>query len=389
VIKSFCSSTKQYLVVIEDSAVDINFLNDIIDRLAYEYTFDICILNKDYDYFFNEYRKNEHFNLFYDIDLINMKSYIITKKTARKILEYYTDESVYKYVIPITIYNFLKNKLALEVITPISPLLTDNEYVIKSCFKKIAYSLQIKVTGSIGKRLFQIATAYSICKDLNQVLYLDVNESKEPYDYVYTYFTVNNTRITNKTTTMEWTELDKITFKPSLIQKCYNNNVYLEGSFHTEKYFSKYRNELKAIFQPTPHLMAYFSNVYGRLSDYAFIYISSYSHRSKKYNLLNSCYYNKAVEYMMARGVNKFLVFSSKVLDFLNDIDYILVDENKFTSIQLMALCGKGGICSNSMTAWWGGWLNDNSVIFPEVWFKNLKDTFDLYYDDCYVLKVN
>lgn len=389
VIKSFCSSSKQYLIVIEEDEPYYNNLNDILYRLSFEYTFDVCILNKDYDYFFNEYQKNLHFNMFYDNDYVTMKSYVITKHAARKILDYYTDASVYKYVIQYTIYDLIKKtKVLSEVITPQISSIT-NLAIAKDCVKKTPLFLHVKVVGSIGKRLFQIATAYSICKELNHVLYLDVNESKEKYDYAYYWFKVNNTNFINKTFTVEWTDLDKITFKPSLIQKCHNKNVYLEGSFCTGKYFIKYKDELTRILSPNDHLKFYFSKVYGCLDDFIFLYIPKRS--SNKINLLKTFYYQKAIEYMMDKGFSKILLFSSvdpTTLDFLADLDYILVEENKLISIQLMSMCGRGGICSNSLISWWGGWLNGNEIVFPNVWFKNTSETSDLYFDNVRVLKV-
>lgn len=389
VIKSFCSSDNQYLVVIEDDTVYNNILEDILYWLTFELLFDVCVLNKDDNYFFNEYQKNERFNMFYDNDFVSMRSYVLSKYAARNIINYYTDTSLYKYVIPITIYDFIKKtKLLSEVITP-NLSCVSNISRPNLCIKNKPFFLHVKVNGSIGKRLFQIYTAYAVCRELYHILILDVFESRDKYDNAYALFTVNNTRFINNTLNVEWTDIDKITYKPSLFQKCYTKNVYLEGSFRTEKYFIKYKDTIKNILHPTIQLRTYFKKMYGVLEDFAFLYVAKGS--SKKYNLLESFYYEKAIEYMQEKGVSKFLVFSSVDIDslnFLTDLQYIVVDENKFMSIQLMSLCGKGGICSNSLTSWWGGWLNNNQVVFPDVWFKNITETSDLYFDNCFVLKV-
>jgi hypothetical protein len=393
-IKSFCSNINKSLLLVidEDDIINNNYINDIINNLTFEYEFEACILNKDDNYFFNEYEKNANFNMFYDKDLVDMRSYILTKSSARKILNYFTDSSVYKYILHCSIYDIIKStNLLTNVITPRLSSVSNVE-IQRLCVVKQSYFLQVKIEGSIGKRLFQIATAYSICREIDHILQLDVKDSKEFYNYAYRMFTINNTKINLiNNLNVECTDLDKVTFKPSIFHKCYNRNVYLQGSFYTEKYFKKYKNFLKEMLEPTSTLLSYFEKTYGSLQDCAFLYIAKESF--DKYELTSTFYYQKAIEMMLSNGVKKFLVFSSgRVLSkfsFFDEIDYIHVNENKLTSIQLMSVCGKGGIGSNSTCAWWGAWLNPNQTIFPDKWFKKIKELSDLYFNNCYILKVN
>jgi len=227
--------------------------------------------------------------------------------------------------------------------------------------------------------------------ELNHILYLEVKEGKEIYDYAYRLFNINNTKNSDVAMlTVEWTDMDKITFKPSVFHNCQYRNVYLKGFFYTEKYFVKYKKNLKGMLKPSPTLVSYFLKTYGELQNVAFLYVAK--HSSSKMDLTQTFYYRKAIEDMVSNDVKKFLVFSSRDLSkfsFLDEIDYIQVNENKLSSIQLMSLCGKGGIGSNSACSWWGAWLNDSQVIFPDRWFKNIQETSDLYFDNCRILKVN
>ena len=157
-----------------------------------------------------------------------------------------------------------------------------------------------------------------------------------------------------------------------------DNNIYLNGYWHSDKYFSNIRKILVKEFT--------LKDDFGVEADFALSQILKYKNsvsmhvrqldflsNSYKYPC-NISYYKKAIDFIKSKIENpKFFVFSNNIervkQDFpLPNASFI---SNKKISISedliLMSTC-KHNIIANSSFSWWSAWLNqfkDKIVITP------------------------
>jgi len=174
-------------------------------------------------------------------------------------------------------------------------------------------------------------------------------------------------------------------------------NVYLEGYWQSERYFSSIRDILLREFS-----FKYELNTKGRdiaeqmqESESVSLHIrrGDYAHNSLTNQIHGVCslgYYKKAINAITQKIPDcHFYIFSDDhtwVCDnFSIDYPFTLVEHNdastSYEDLRLMSLC-RHNIIANSSFSWWGAWLNTNPkkiVVSPEGWFNDKSiDTVDL-----------
>lgn len=186
-------------------------------------------------------------------------------------------------------------------------------------------------------------------------------------------------------------------FDPSVLDA--KGNIYLDGYWQSEKYFSAIRNillrefaikyeqdcrnkELAELIRNTKSV-----SLHIRRGDYVNNLLTNQIH-----GLCSFDYYQKAVNHIVQKIPDcHFYVFSDDHTwvseNFKIDYPLTMVDHNdastNYDDLRLMSLCHHN-IIANSSFSWWGAWLNanhDKIVIAPKNWFANTetnKQTFDL-----------
>jgi len=179
----------------------------------------------------------------------------------------------------------------------------------------------------------------------------------------------------------------QFSFDPSVLDA--KGNIYLEGYWQSEKYFSVIRDILLREFD-----LKYEQNAKNRVianhiqkTESVSLHIrrADYVHDPLTNHIHGICsfdYYKKAVDYITLKIPNcHFYIFSddqSWVFEnFKLDYPVTMVCHNDATTsyedLRLMSLC-RYNIIANSSFSWWGAWLNTNPdkiVLAPERWFSD------------------
>jgi len=177
-------------------------------------------------------------------------------------------------------------------------------------------------------------------------------------------------------------------------------SVYLDGIWHSEKYFKNIENIIrqKITLKETPG--KYFKQMEEKMNTTNSVSLhirhGDYLTMQKAIDIIGVCpidYYYKAVEKISSKKANPtFFIFSDEINwvkeNLKIDFPMIFVSNGKFKDyeeLMLMSKC-KHNIIANSSFSWWGAWLNQNPnkvVIAPKNWFKAKNiNTKDLIPDD-------
>ena len=162
-----------------------------------------------------------------------------------------------------------------------------------------------------------------------------------------------------------------------------NDDVYLDGYWQNELYFSDIREELlrdlTSISSMSDLGVVYMEGIKKSNSVSLHVRRGNYLNL-KNFNVLDINYYMKAVEYMR-KNVEKptFYIFSDDLewcknsLGFLDNCIFVDSTKTEIDDLELMSFC-KHNIIANSSFSWWGAWLNQNckkTVIAPKGWLLN------------------
>ena len=170
-----------------------------------------------------------------------------------------------------------------------------------------------------------------------------------------------------------------------------NKDLYLEGYFHSEKYFKNVANEIRSEFELknspdeiNSKYLAFINN-----SDSVSIHVRKYDEviATEAARMHDSCtkeYYEKAFAYIHDKLRNPNIFVFSDDIDWAKKnirvnnsrVEYISHNnaENAYEDFRLMKAC-KHNIIANSSFSWWAAWLNRNSekiVIAPEKWLNTM-----------------
>jgi hypothetical protein len=274
----------------------------------------------------------------------------------------------------------------------------------------------VQITGGLGNQLFQYALGRALAEKSGDKLLLDI--SSYSWDKLRKYelspFLINASIA--KVEDIEFTKSSKITFFDRLFLKIFGkeipyyrkafvkepsfsfdinfsnyrtSNVYLEGYWQSENYFSFIRSQLlkeiwcdenkfskkfidykKVISQSSCSI-----SIHVRRGDYV-----SNSETTAFHGLCDLDYYLNAIHLIEQTISNPFYyVFSDdkeyvrEIFGSMENVCFIEKLSFDFEEMFLMSLC-KHNIIANSSFSWWGAWLNqheDKKVIAPKKWFND------------------
>lgn len=141
-------------------------------------------------------------------------------------------------------------------------------------------------------------------------------------------------------------------------------NMILDGHYQSERYFSKYREDILKIFNFKPIK-----------SDYVAIHVrrGDYLTMPTQFPFVGLDYINRAINYFKSKGENKFMVFGDDVEWNVKNIksdgcEFIFRNGDMMQDFLEMAGC-KSHIISNSTFSWWAAWIADGETVAPKIWF--------------------
>lgn len=274
----------------------------------------------------------------------------------------------------------------------------------------------VQLIGGLGNQLFQYALGKRLALHHNTELKLDISSFQTFYKlhkYSLFHFNVKENFITPQEA-KKYKNLFSRTFAkvnqmsgnklaPYYSQRyvkeqsfLYDANilkvpsdVYMDGFWQTEKYFTEIGQELRKDFAfktpPSDDNSRVADEIQNTGSVSLHIRRSDYVTDAKSNQVHGACgldYYKKAIDFITERVENpKFFVFSDDMewtksnllLNFpAQYVDFNNADAN-YEDLRLMSLC-KHNIAANSTFSWWGAWLNANPgkvIMVPEKWFNS------------------
>lgn len=177
-----------------------------------------------------------------------------------------------------------------------------------------------------------------------------------------------------------------------------NNNIYFDGYWQTEKYFTHIADELRKEITPIKPLSEYSQSIRAEIQKTNAVslhvrrgdYITDTS-ANAYHSVCSMEYYQRAITYMTERIPSPhFFIFSDDYEWSVENFKFLKhpftcvrgSEERNYEDMRLMAQC-KHHIIANSSFSWWGAWLNpskEKQVIAPKQWFANApkNDTRDL-----------
>ncbi len=243
--------------------------------------------------------------------------------------------------------------------------------------------IYIELNGRIGNHLFQIATAATLAKKHNTQFAAVCHENyilPEPdnctvYEYIQQYkntFFKDITILTQAPKDIKPFKQEGALYKP--IDYC--DNIYLSGTFESEKYFDP--EIVRKQFQIPPEIKENLMHHYGSILAKGVTSINvrrgNLLHIPHEYNVASLKFFKEAIGHI---GTDTHFLFISDDINWCkqhfkgSNFHFADKDPSPLNDLFLQALC-KNNIISNSTFSWWGAWLNDNPkkiVVAPTPWF--------------------
>tara|TARA_B100000686_G_C16767498_1_gene962813 strand:- start:321 stop:1232 length:912 start_codon:yes stop_codon:yes gene_type:complete len=268
----------------------------------------------------------------------------------------------------------------------------------------------VKIAAGLGNQMFMYAHAYALSKELNYKLYIDdssgyfqkknrtfnrkyrltffklsssIIEKKYKFD---NYFTHNIKKFLKffdifkkkKSFFLEHEDKKKITFFKKN-SNFLSDKIYIEGYFQSEKYFSKFKNDLYREFTVKDDLIDSNNKYIDMLknSNSVSIHIrrgrffepKEFSNRGsmpvKEINLKDVFdYIYKSISFFEKNTINpKFFVWSNDFTDldkFFNNKKFVFIRNNNTAMDFHLFKFAKHFIVGPSSFHWWAAWLNPN-----------------------------
>ena len=274
----------------------------------------------------------------------------------------------------------------------------------------------VKLQGGLGNQLFQAATAFALAKHYHTKLKLDLSFLQKNNVSTET-FTARGYELDVFNHKFEFADENEIDFffpknnnfykriirkakrtllKPQIIKEEWSPDdfliktskfSYLDGYWQSEKYFKKYGQEIRDIFQ-FPDIEAVNKSISDEIGNQNSVSIHfrrgdfvHNNHIKLVHGICDFKYYENAINYVSSIENNiKLYVFSDEPAwvknNFKTNLKFEIVDTNSsIVDMYLMSLC-KHSIIANSSFSWWAAWLNKSQnkiVIAPKKWFANEK----------------
>lgn len=262
----------------------------------------------------------------------------------------------------------------------------------------------MRIKGGLGNQMFQYAAGYAIAKRLGQDMKLDTSFYPEQTlrNYKLAFLSIMCGEIQQEETPgvriLKEKYLNKIfrilnigliplgkqniyllETRPDLIPEYFTvdkPNIYMDGYFHSDKYFGKYRKELLEQFMPSYTQQDPFRQALHRIRSCNSVavhvrrgdYLKIQHDRNPRHYLLGEQYYINALSYMEKKLESpQFFWFSDDIEwvreEFGNRQEFSYIEmKTKHRDIDELMLMKYSShiITANSTFSWWASWLNEN-----------------------------
>tara|TARA_R110000824_G_scaffold72893_5_gene185741 strand:+ start:3307 stop:4083 length:777 start_codon:yes stop_codon:yes gene_type:complete len=234
----------------------------------------------------------------------------------------------------------------------------------------------VKLQGGLGNQMFQIATTYAYAKEFNFIPKFDftkcvtVHQGFSSIKYKDTLF---KNLISFDCTTTNFINYFKETTHSFDEIPYYEDNLFLDGYFQSEKYFKNYKKELRELFSLDYTKILFFLDSLPQNKDMTSIHVRRGDYL-KFPGIHDTCsleYYKNAMDII---GDNNFIIVSDDIEWCKENIKGENIYYSPFTDeiddLLLISSC-KNKIIANSSFSWWGGYLSTvtSKVIAPKKWF--------------------
>jgi hypothetical protein len=238
----------------------------------------------------------------------------------------------------------------------------------------------IELNGRFGNYLFQIATAASLAYRNDSEFAVVCHEkyllpdSSTIFEYVQQF----TNSIFKNITILKSVPSVNVLFKQedaNYSPISYINNIYLHGTFQSEKYFEQ--DTVKTLFQIPLEIRSNLLQRYGHVlsKNITSIHVrrGDYLKLPHEYNITSMQYFKRAIRQI---GIDTlFLIISDDITwckkHFVGTNFHFADNNSALEDLYLQSLCNNN-IISNSSYSWWGAWLNENPrkiVIAPKPWY--------------------
>jgi hypothetical protein len=253
------------------------------------------------------------------------------------------------------------------------------------------------LSGGLGNQLFQIAAAYSLALDNNDICSFDLYNGHFTQKPAYVY----KDNILNQINLFDSNQV-KFNFnykEPSFNygRLPYLKNMKLEGYFQSEKYFIKNKDKVISLFRNEEILNNLKEKFKEILINSLSIHIrrTDYLEKQDFHTNQNIKYFIEAIKYIDNKKlIEHILIFSDDINwckeNFKDERVIFIENTDDVTDFYLMSLC-ENNIITNSSFSWWASYLNlnkDKIVICPKQWFseKTKLNWKDIYYENTIIL---
>ena len=267
--------------------------------------------------------------------------------------------------------------------------------------------LVLRLSNNLGNQMFMYASAYAISRRLDRELLID-NESSYMTRNNFHKYNLNIFNFTAKIASnkykykgfygylirkllkkidifknkklfyIEDKDHNKITcFNESYLKTSFSSDIYMEGHFECEKYFTEFTNEIKQEFTFKNH-NSFLSNKYYndiRNSNSVCLCVRQNRFSEKKRNITKIDdekslvftkdqieYINKSINIINSKITNpKFFLWSNNLEDLKNYFPpnkFTHVSTNKIDQDLFLMTQAKHFVVIPSTFNWWGAWLN-------------------------------
>lgn len=255
-----------------------------------------------------------------------------------------------------------------------------------------------RIHGGIGNQLFQIVSGYAIALK-NNMNFVIINSSAIKRDFSHSAdnnYLINTVFSKFPRINMNCINVDLIDYHKEKPEDCFQykelkftDDIFLDGYFQNEKYFSFCRTEILHKLKSRPEYYRFLEMQFGsdaekyrkQLANSYFIHIRRGDYvNNPLYSINYDKYFSSAIAYILSIDPDAFFYVISddikycKTYAVLNNIRKEFINLDDIETMHFMTYCGKGGICSNSSFSWWGSYLNENPdkiVTFPSKWTNN------------------
>lgn len=248
--------------------------------------------------------------------------------------------------------------------------------------------ISTKLQGGLGNQMFQIAVTYALAKRNNDSYGFNFNDCYTPQQGNTSDKYINNI-FKNIPSSHEYNFVNHY-MEPffSYQEIIYKPNLYMVGSFQSEKYFLDCKNDFFDLFDLSDiNVEDFKKSLDFENNEFTSVHVRRGDYLNGQNLLFHSpCskgYYLKA---MSLFPNTKFIFFSDDIewtkKNFTGDNIYYSPFNDELQDFKLMSLC-HNNIIANSTFSWWAAYLNNNInkiVVGPKRWFgpAGHKDTQDV-----------